>query len=73
MVNCGICGKRIDLGACQQTFGIYTQDIDENEKHRKERVHFCEVCNRKVKYFVQNLIYEHKMIEESRPAVESCF
>jgi len=58
MVKCGICDIQMDLGACSQTFGIYTQDIDENEKHRKERIHLCESCNRKVKIFVLGLQIE---------------
>jgi len=58
MTNCGICKKGIDLGACSQTYGIYTQDIDENEKHRKERIHLCESCNRKVNMFILRLKIE---------------
>ena len=55
MTNCGICKNGIDIGACGQTLGIYTQDIDENEKHRKERIYLCQSCNLKVRIFITGL------------------
>ena len=58
MTNCGICGKGMDLWACGQTFGIYTQDIDENEKHRRERMHLCQSCNLKIRIFITSLKLE---------------
>lgn len=53
MKKCKICGEQIDIGACNQEYGVWSVITDTDKQGTKiERHHFCAACAASVTVFV---------------------